>query len=329
MTLNTQTVTLSDVFTRYAYNKIGDSKYKDNKYKRRPMLQLLREEKLTGDGGPNIVHPVNLGTSANGRSLSRNETFSIVGDVNETWSRWTWSTVIETCFVSWWDIRESRGNRFKMQSILDSRIDETGENLMDNVSTMLAQTSAADVDDINPILSIVAATGASGGLNPATAGQSAWAAETEVTINWNVEGVGRTREVFSRIEDNKGSPDVILLPDQFWNETCEVGDAMQVANINAKTRGGTIYAELGATVPFILGTPVIRDPAWNTAQTATGVVLDLADIHLVVDPQWDMYMYPFKDMYANGRLGQASVQLLVAQLTCSRRRTQAILATIS
>ena len=329
MTLPTQTVTLSDVFTRYAYNKIGDSKYKDNKYKRRPILQLLREEKLTGDGGPNIVHPVNLGTSANGRSLSRNETFSIVGDVNETWSRWTWSTVIETCFVSWWDIRESRGNRFKMQGILDSRIDETGENLMDNVSTMLAQTSAADADDINPILQIVATTGAAGGLNPATAGQSAWAAESETTINWNVEGVGRTREGISKVEDNKGDIDVIILPDQMWNETCEIGDAATQYTIDAKTKGGTKYADLGMKVPFILNTPVIRDPAWNTAQTATGVGLDLADIHLVVDPQWDMYMYPFKDMYANGRLGQASVQLLVAQLTCSRRRTQLLLGTLS
>ena len=329
MTLPTQTVTLSDVFTRYAYNKIGGKSYKDNKYKRRNLLKLLRERKLSGDGGPNIVHPVNLGTSANGRSLSRNETFSITGDVNETWSRWTWSTVIETCFVSWWDIRESRGNQFKMESILNSRIDETGENLEDNVSTMLAQTSAADADDINPILSIVATTGASGGLNPATAGQTTWAAETEATINWNVEGVGRTREGISKVEDNKGNIDAILLPDQFWNETCEIGDAALVINQDAKTRGGTKYADLGLKVPFILSVPVIRDVAWNTAQTATGVGLDLSGIHLVVDPMWDMYMYPFEEMAYHGKLGQASVQVLVAQLTASSRRTQLLLGSIS
>lgn len=329
MTLPTQTVTLSDVFTRYAYNKIGGSTYKDNKYKNRPLLKLLREKKLTGDGGPNIVHPVNLGTTFNGRSLSRNETFSIVGDVNETWARYTWSTIIETCFVSWWDIRESRGNKFKMQSILDSRIDETGENMEDNIATMLSQTSKADADDLNTILEIVATTGAIGGLNPATAGQTTWASQTEATINWGVEGIGRARELHQAITDAKGRPDVVVLPDQFFNETCEIGDAALVINQDAKTKGGTKYADLGMQVPFILGIPVIHDPAWNTAQTTTGVMLDLDGIHLVVDPMWDMYMYPFKEMAHHGRLGQASVQVEVAQLTCSSRRSQGSLTTIS
>jgi hypothetical protein len=329
MAFPTQTVTLSDVFTRYAYNKIGSSTYKDNKYKNRPLLKLLREKKLSGDGGPNIVHPVNLGTTFTGKSLARNETFSIVGNSNETWSRYTWSTIIETCFVSWWDIRESRGNQFKMQSILDSRITETQENIEDNLATQLAQSSAASSDDLNPILSIVAPTGATGGLNPSTAGQTTWASQTEATINWSVEGVGRTRQLFQAIQDCKGSPDVILLPDDFWSETCEIGDAATVFNLDAKTRGGTKYADLGMSVPFILNTPVIHDPAWNTAQTATGVVLDLDGIHLVVDPMWDMYMYPFKEMAHHGRLGQASVQVEVAQLTCSSRRTQGSLTTLS
>ena len=329
MTLPTQTVTLSDVFTRYAYNKIGGRKYKDNKYKNRPLLKLLRERKLTGDGGPNIVHPVNLGTSSNGKSLGRNETFSIEGDVNETWARYTWKTVIETCFVSWWDIREARGNQFKMTSVLDSRVDETGENMEDQIATMLSQDAAVVATDINPLLSIVATAGATGGLNPATDGQTTWASPEEDTINWNVEGIGRTRELHLAQSDNKGKPDVVLLPDEFFNETLEVGDAALVINQDASTRGGTKYADLGLQVPFILGMPVIHDPAWNTAQTATGLVLDLSGIHLVVDPQWDMYMYPFKEMAHHGRLGQASVQVEVCELTCSHRRAQGLLGTIS
>ena len=98
MTLPTFTATtLDQVFTRYAFNKVGDSTYKNSKYKNRPILELLRERKLTGNGGPNIVHPVNLGTTFTGRSLGRNETFSIQGNSNETWSQWTWSVIIETC----------------------------------------------------------------------------------------------------------------------------------------------------------------------------------------------------------------------------------------
>lgn len=330
MTLPTHgTIPLSDVFTRYAYNKIGGRQYKDNKYKNRPLLKLLREKKLTGDGGPNIVHPVNLGTSSNGKSLSRNETFSIEGDVNETWARFTWKTVIETVFVSWWDIRESRGNQFKMEKILDSRIDETGENMEDNILTMLAASTAADSDDISPLLSFVATTGEVGGINPATAGQEVWASEVEDTINWSVEGIGRARELNLKLTDNKASTDVILLPDQFFNETCEIGDSALVINQDAATKGGTKYADLGMQVPFILGTPVIHDPAWNSAQPNTGVMLDFSGVHLVCDPMWDMYMYPFKEMAHHGRLGQASVQIEVAELTGCSRRSQGLLSTIS
>lgn len=329
MTFPTQTVTHDQIFTRYAYNKIGSSEYKDNKYKNRPLLKLLDEKALKGDGGPNIVHPVNLGTSANGKSLGRNEKFSIVGDSNETWSRWVWATTIETCFVSWWDIRETRGNQFKMKSILDSRLDETRENLEDTLATQLAQSSAATANDVNPLLLIVATSGAAGNLNPSTAGQSVWAAESETTINWGVEGVGRSRKLKQKITDNKGSPDVILLPDAFWNETCEIGDAATVINQDIKTKGGTKYADLGSEVPRVMGCPVIHDPAWNTAQTATGLMMDLDGIHLVVDPQWDMYIWPFKEMAHHGQFGQATVQVKVCQLTASSRRTQGLLGTIS
>jgi hypothetical protein len=330
MTLPTQAaVPLDQVFTRYAYKKVGGSEYKDNRYKARPLLKLLRERKLTGDGGANIVHPVNLGTTFNGKSLGRNETFSIVGDSNETWSKYVWAVIIETCFVSWWDVRETNNNPMKMKTIMDSRLDETRENIEENIEAQLCQTSAASANDLNPILSIVATTGATGGMNPATSGQSAWAAQTEATINWGVEGVGRTRQLVQAITDNKGNPDVILLPDDFWSETCEIGDGATTYNIDAKTRGGTKYADLGATVPFILNIPVIHDAAWNAVSTATGVVLDLDGIHLVVDPAWDMHIWPFKEMTHFGRLGWATVQVEVAQLTCSARRAQGVLTTLS
>jgi len=330
MTLPTSPASpLDQVFTRYAFNKVGGSTYKNQKYKTRPLLKLLDERSLSGDGGPNIVHPVNLGTASNGGSLARNQAFSFEGDSAETWSRYTWKTIYETCFVSWWDIREARGNKFKMEGILSSRIDETRENMEDNISTMLAASTAASSDDISPLLSIVATTGATGQLNPATAGQTLWRAENETTINWSVEGIGRARELINKIEDNRGNTDVILLPDQFFNETCEIGDSALVLNQDIKTRGGTKYADLGTKVPLILNTPVIRDPSWNSAQTATGLALDLMGVHLVVDPTWDMYMWPFKDMAYHGVLGQGAIQVKVAELTCSSRWTQGLLGTIS
>jgi hypothetical protein len=166
-------------------------------------------------------------------------------------------------------------------------------------------------------------------MNPTTAGQSAWAAETEATINWSVEGVARARQLFNKIEDNKGYPDVLVLPDAFFNQTCEIADNAVTFNKDLTTRGGTQYADLGAKVPLILNTPVIRDPAWNSAEANTGVALDLSGIHLVVDPRWDMRMWPFKDMAHHGALGMASLKILVCELTGSSRRTQGALTSIS
>ncbi len=57
--------------------------------------------------------------------------------------------------------------------------------------------------------------------------------------------------------------------------------------------------------------------------------MDLSGIHLVCDPKWDMYMWPFKDMAHFGRFGQAAVQVKRCQLTCSSRRAQGSLTTIS
>ena len=322
-------VPIDQVYTRYAYEKVGSREYKNQKYQTRPLLKLLDEKALQGDGGARIVHPVNLGTASNGKSLARNETFSIVGDANETWSRWDYAVVIETCFVSWWDIREARGNEYKMLSVLDSRIAETDENLNDQIATMLAASTKAASTDINPILSIVATSGASGEMNPSTSGQELWRAESEANINWSVEGVGRTRKLKKKISNNRGKSDVILLPDEFFNETCEIGDSALVINQDAKTRGGTKYADLGLEVPFILSTPVISDPAWDSAQTATGVVMDLNGMHFVSDKMWDGYMYPFKEMAHHGKLGQATVKLRVCNLTCDSRWTQGLLSSIS
>lgn len=329
MTTNTQTVSLASVFTRYAYNKIGGREYKDNKYKKRPLLMALRERRLRGDGGPNIVHPVNLGTSKNGKSLARNETFTIKGDANETWARYLWKTVIETCFVSWWDIRESRGNKFKMKSHLDSRIDETRENLNDNVLEMICQSSAADTDDITPLLTLIKTSGEVGGLDPANARQTTWKSENLDTIDWSVSGVSKCRTLKRKLIENKGNPDLILVPGTFFDETCETADAKVAMNQDLKTRGGTKYADLGAQVPIICGLPLISDPKWDEVQTSTGLMLDLDGVHLVVDPMWDNYMYPFKEMAHHGRLGQASVKLLVCELTASSRRTNGYMTTIS
>lgn len=330
MAFPTQTLTIDDVVTRYAHNKIGGREFKDQKYQARRVLRLLRERKLSGaGGGQSIVHPVNLGTSANGGSLARNQTFDIQGDVNETWARYAWKTLFETCFISWWDIRETQGNKMKMVTVMDSRISETRENLEDTMESQVCQTAKANSNDLNTIMEFVATSGAFGNLNPATAGQTTWAAKNEDTIDWSAAGVNRTRKAINEVEDDKGATDVIILPDTFYNETCEEGDSKLQLNQDIKTRGGTKYADLGAQVPIILNTPVIRSPAWNTNQSATGVGLDLSGIHLVVDPPWDMYMYPFKQMANHGRLGVASVMVCACELTGSSRRTQFSLTTIS
>lgn len=326
----TQTKTVDAVYTRFAENYVGNPEYRDNFYKDRPLLHALREKaRVMTSGGQNLKHRINFGTSSNGGSLARNQTFTIQGNVAETASTWTWSTLYETCFVSWWDIMETENSPYAVQSIVESRLKETDENLQETILGQLTATSKAASDDLNSLREIVADTGAIGGLNPATAGQETWAANLEETINVSVEGVGRLRELKTRCEQRKGKPDILILPSAYRDELCEVGDAMQVSNIDAKTKGGTLYANLGTQVVTVLGLPIVSDFKWDTDQPAQGLMIDLSTVHLVENSRWSMFMYPFKEMAHHGRLGQATVKLYVAQLTCSARRANGWAKTLS
>lgn len=326
----TQTKTVDAVYTRFAENYVGNPDYRDNFYRRRPLLYALREKaRVSAQGGQNLKHRINFGTSANGGALSRNQTFSIQGNMNETASTWTWSVLYETCFVSWWDVMETENSPYAVQSVVESRLAETDENLETTILSQLTQTSKANSQDLNTLIEIVASTGATGGLNPSTSGQETWAAQVEDTINVSVEGVGRARELRTSVVKAKGDPDIIVLPSNFRDELCEVGDAMQVSNQDAKTKSGTLYANLGALDAVLLQMPIVTDHVWDTNQAAQGLMLDLSAIHLVENSRWSMFMYPFKEMAHHGRLGQATVKLYVAQLTCSSRRAQGRFSTLS
>ena len=326
----TQTKTVDAIYTRFAENYVGNPEYRDNFYKDRPLLYALREKaRVMTSGGQNLKHRINFGTTANGGSLARNQTFTIQGDMNETASTWTWSVLFETCFVSWWDTMETQNSPYAVQSVVESRLKEMDENLQVTILSQLTQTSKAASADLNTLIEIVATTGATGGLDPATTGQETWAAQMEETINWSAEAVGRSRELKTAVEKRKGKPDIIVLPSAYRDESCEIGDAMQVSNVDAKTKGGTLYANLGTQVVTILGLPIVSDDVWDTNQAAQGLMLDLSAIHLVENSQWSMWTAPFKDMTHFGRLGQATVKLYVAQLTCSSRRAQGRYKTIS
>lgn len=325
----TQTKTIDEIYTRHAENYMGDAEYRDSVYRPRPMLVALREKARKTTGGQNLKHRLNFGTTARGGTLSRNGRIVFDQEMNQTASTWTWSVLYEPCFVSWWDLMEVENSPEKTIGLLEQAMKDTDENLLDTILGQITQTSKAATDDLNTLREIVAATGATGGLNPATAGQTNWAAQNEDTINWGVEGVGRTRELLTKIEQAKGKGDVLVLPSAFRDESCAVGDAMQVSNINATTRGGTLYANLGSTVVTVLGLPVLSDYTWDTNQSATGLVLDLSAVHLIENARWSMHMWPFKDMTYTGLPGQASVKFYVAQLTCSNRRNSGSLTTLS
>ena len=81
------------------------------------------------------------------------------------------------------------------------------------------------------------------------------AAEAEATINWSVEGVGRTRQAVRKVTDNKGSPDVILLP-----STRQGGRLGRIDFL-----GAALLAV--ATTAFILGIEWQKDYGFASVQT--------------------------------------------------------------
>lgn len=332
MPLPTSTYTIDEITTRHLNNYVGSKEYKDNFYKGRPLLMLARERKIDATGGKNITHRVNLGSTYVGRSIRKGTKLDLTDVVNETHSTWTWSVLEEPWVMYFHDEMESDGSPEAVIGLAEDKMNDNDERMRDMILTQLCQTSKADALDLNTFRELIPAAGttAVGGLDGATAGQTAWTAQNVDAVDFSSVGIPRLRRLHNLTsQGGKHYHDVIVLPRTFHEEALEVGDSAVVINQDAKTKGGTTNAALGLTNLSILNRPAIWDQAWTTAQTGTCLMLNFDGIHLVENPKYALKMTKIFDALVNGLDARVAVRRYVAQLTMSNRGIQGSMTTVT
>lgn len=332
MTLPSQTHQIDEIFTRLSqYRYVGEPGYKDNFYNGRPLLRLLRERKLTAKGGRKIAHRVNLGTTANGHFYGARERVTFKDDRNFTHAEFPWAFLFESMFVDEREVFYTEGNKAKVATLHSDVEMDARERMQDKLTTALCRTSKDTALDgsgaPNTILEIASATGELGGLNPATAGQSKWAAQVNGSaITFSSTGPSKLRAISADASmGNKHSTDAYLLPKAYYLEGLDIGDGKVAINQDAKTKLGTSNADLALGNLTINQRPCLWDPAWDALQSAKAVAMNFNGMHWVEAPELALRARPWKATWETGMFGFLSVLDLAGQLTASNRQTQGAL----
>lgn len=332
MPLPSSTYTIDEITTRHLNNYVGTKEYKDNFYKGRPLLQLVRERKLDAKGGRKITHRVNLGSAPVGRAIRKGTKLDLTDAVNETHSEWTWAVLEEPWVMYFHDEMESEGSEEAVLSLAEDKTNDNDERMRDLILNQLCATSKADTIDLNTFRELIPAAGttAAGGLDGATAGQTAWTAQNVDTVDFSSVGIPRLRRLHNLCsQGGKHYHDVTVMPRVFHEEALEVGDSAVVINQDAKTKMGTSNADLGLSNLSILQRPAIWDQAWTTLQSGTILMLNFDGIHLVENPKYALKMTKIQDALVNGLDARVAVRRYVAQLTMSNRGIQGSMTTVT
>ncbi len=329
MTLPSATNVYDELFTRVAFKVVGSPGYKDLFYKGRPLLRAIHERKLSWSGSKQIAHRVNLGNTAQGGSYAKADTLNINDVVNETWAVYDPRFYIEPIVIFFQD-RIKAGNLAGVQSIVETRMSDAGERQQDQLLLHLCRSTATLSTDLEPLLTYVKSSGAAGGLNPATAGQSTWAAQNTDTVDFSAAGVNKIRqETLNATKGGKTMTDLIVLPQTFFQEALEAGDGKVQFNKDVSTRAGTQFADLGMMGLSIVNTPVIWDTQWTTNQSATILGLNFDGIHMVTHDTYDGSIEPFESALTGRMDASVGWRRFVGQLTLSDRDIQYSLTTVS
>ena len=337
MTVNhTATVQFDKLYVRAAYNYAGSSDFTDNFHKGRPLLQLMRERRLTDSGGNQIAHRVRLGTTAQGGSYRKGQRMDIVDVNNDTQANFDWAFYWEPCPLYFQDkFKAMAGARKHMvgraQELAETNADECMERLQQLILEHMCASSQADSADIEPILTYVKATGAAGGLDPSNAEQATWAAQINAnTVDFSAVGPQRLRTLSNDCSQGlKFQTDAYVLTQAFHEEALEIGDNKVQINQEARTSGGTKNADLGLENLTINGKIAIWDPTWSTTQSSTVLALNFGAIHLVEAPEYAFKFSGMESMRSDGVNADVDWLNWVGQLTVRNRRALGALTNVS
>lgn len=327
----TQTITRDEVFTRHDYNVLNDG-YKDQFYKRRVLLDLLMGHKIGYNGGKYMDMGVQLGSTAQNGSFSRGERGTLSDVNNETSAIFTPAYLRESRILFLQDEVEAGGDDKRKLGLAESKTKDSIERLLDLVLTQLSRTSKSASKDLNTLIEFITSdgTGAFGTLNPASAGQSAWANQFTGNFDFSAAGRATLRTLHNDASaGGKFGHDVVLLPQDFHEEWLEIADGLVSLNTEARLSTGHLTSNIAIDGATFYNRPVIWDAIWSGLQSAIGLMLDLRGVQLAIHPEYNLKASPWRSAEVDGIAARVSWLYLVCQLVGDSRRTQGYIGTMS
>lgn len=203
----------------------------------------------------------------------------------------------------------NRGNK-TLVDLVDSKLTEAKESILDNISTDMFASSIAS-DAIDSLLTIVDSTGATGQVNQST--QSTWAAYEASLGSFAAGGIEGMELAYNTCSKGKrsGRPNLIVTTQTVFQY---LQDAMRSYGMITMGKG-PIKGDLGVDEIEFMGAKVIWDP---DCASATMLFLNSKSIGLVVDGEANMKATEFvKPANQFAYVGQIYMRL---NLMCRERR---------
>lgn len=315
---------LTDFLTSYSENYLNTTPL-NQAWQNTPLLDYLLSDAKDADGGNELVLPVMDGYTPAGDSYGVGSTLNLTHVNHATQARYSFAQVYEPAVIDDVLFDKASGTGAKLRYV-EGQLDRARMAIRETVCAQLCAastgTSADGSSDITALLEIVDSTGAVGGLNPATAGQSFWAAtETNSLGSFATNGAAAMRTTYSAVSKYKmlGSPDVIFCSDTAYKAYENSGLALTTLMATGGKQG---KADIGIPTLSYKGIPLVYEPHLDALEgSLNGVMIwvNTKAVFLAPKAGKTFKVDPWVNLLPNGRKAQGTVITFVGQLVAQAR----------
>lgn len=309
-------VDLNAVLTAHTHEYIN-RKVANQSFTTHPILDDLRKNGKKYDGGVNIVAPVLDGYTPVGGTVTRGSTITLTHVDHITQARYSPVWYQEPVILDWTDETQA-GGAGAMLNYVESALDAGLMRLQEKIVTDLCASTTA-TNGVGSLLDYIDSTGAIGGINPATTGQSWWAAYENSSVgSFASGGADVMRDALLGTAKYKmlGRPNKIYADETFIKAYMASGLSIATVQYSASSANGRV-TDIGTGTLNYEGIPVVYEPHLDTAGgIALGInfgALWLAELPGVFRAD------PWVNLLPGGRLARGTVLKWCGQLVMQAR----------
>ena len=297
---------LNAVLTSYTQNYLN-RKIVNQSFESHPLLDDLRAAKKSYDGGTQIVLPVLDGYTPAGGTVTRGATITLTHTDAITRAQYQPVWYYEPVVLDWTDESQAVGAGATL-SYVEANLDAGLLRLQEKIATDVCAATTA-TNGVGSLLAYIDSTGSIGGINPATAGQTWWAAYENSSVgSFASNGAGVMRDALLGVSKYKmlGRPNKIYASITAWKEYAKSGLSLATVNFTSTSASGRT-TDIGTGSLNYEGIPVVYEPHLDDLEASlSGVMLGVNTSAIMLCEKASAFeASPWVDLTPGGRLARA------------------------